>query len=140
MNREIIYSSLLDLLSAASGITTASRRLKHWADVAPADHPALFMVQKSETATVVTGQPTRWSLRVDVYLYVRGASDISPASILNPTLDAVTAALMPATSASGPQTLGGLVTYARIEGAIETDEGTLGDQAVAIIPIQIFTT
>lgn len=139
MNRELIYSSLLELLSATSGITTASRRLKHWGDVAPADQPALFMVQKSETATVVTGQPTRWSLKVDVYLYVRGSSDVAPATILNPLLDAVTAVLMPATSASGPQTLGGLVSYARIEGAIETDEGTLGDQTVAIIPIHLLT-
>ena len=139
MNRELIYSSLLTLLTSASGITTASRRLRHWSDVAPSDQPALFMVQKSETAQVVTGQPTRWSLRVDVYVYVRGASDIAPASILNPILDAMTAALLPDIVGSGPETLGGLVSYARIEGMIETDEGALGDQSVAIIPIHLLT-
>jgi hypothetical protein len=34
-------------------------------------------------------------------------------------------------------TLGGLVNYCRIEGDIETDEGLLGEQAVAIIPVSI---
>jgi hypothetical protein len=139
MNRELIYSSLLGVLSAATGVNTVSRRLKHWADVAPADQPALFMVQKSEMAQVTTGQPTRWSLRVDIYVYVRSSGDLPPATYLNPILDAVASVLNPDAVSNGPQTLGGLVTYARIEGTIETDEGVLGDQAVAIIPVKIFT-
>jgi len=40
---------------------------------------------------------------------------------------------------TGLQDLGlaNLVRHARIEGRIETDEGVLGDQAVAVIPVEI---
>ena len=41
--------------------------------------------------------------------------------------------------ATGKQTLGGLVHDCRIAGDIETDEGRLGDQAVAIIPIEMMS-
>jgi len=55
---------------------------------------------------------------------------------LNNEVDAIVAAL-DREPASGMQTLGGLVHDCRIAGDIETDEGRLGQQAVAIIPIEI---
>jgi hypothetical protein len=62
--------------------------------------------------------------------------------VLNPLLDAIAAALAPtgADLVAGAQTLGGLVKHCWISGAIETDEGALGGQAVAIVPVEILVT
>lgn len=140
MIREPIYAALFAKLSNVAGFTTRSRKLKHWSDVGPTEQPALFMAQKGETAQIVRGQPTRWTLSIDVYLYVKTAGSDAPAQLLNPLLDAITAALAPDNPIENTQTLGGLVHRCWIEGQIETDEGTLGDQAVAIVPINILAT
>jgi hypothetical protein len=58
---------------------------------------------------------------------------VLPAIALNQLVDAIELALSPG-PAFEEQTLGGLVSHCRIVGEIETDEGVLGDQAVAIIP------
>lgn len=138
INREAIYSALWARVTAAVGFATASRRLKHWADVPAEAQPALFMSQTGERAATKTGEPTIWALRVDLYLYATEADPTaSPAVKLNALIDAVAGALQPDTLGTGRCTLGGLVHYARIEGDIQTDEGTLGSQAVAIVPIQI---
>ena len=60
--------------------------------------------------------------------------------MLNPLLDAIEAALAPQAGgdlAANVVTLGGLAYQAWINGKIETDEGTLGGQSVAIVPIRI---
>jgi hypothetical protein len=137
--REPIYAALFQLVSAIPGVTTASRRLKHWADVPPADQPALFQVQKGETVTDRRGLPPKRVLAVELFLYAQSGGDpgIAPAQILNPLIDAIEAALAPDGPPPAVQNLGGLVSHAWIEGRIETDEGVLGDQAVAIIPIHL---
>jgi hypothetical protein len=58
--------------------------------------------------------------------------------LLNPLLDALEAALAPS-PATGIQNLGlpAMVQHAYIAGKIETDEGVLGDQAIAIVPVEI---
>lgn len=139
MNREAIYSALFNLVKTSTGLITSSRRVKMWTEVPAAEQPALFMSQTGETAEPRTNQPTRWIFRVELYLYAMttNAHD-APASVLNPILDAVVAKLSPI--AGENQTLGGLVHYCRISGPIETDEGHLGDQAVAIIPIEMQVT
>ena len=138
MNREAIYSALFTKVSSAAGFVTMSRRLKHWDDVSAANQPAIFQAQKNETPANVPGLNQVWTLSVDVYIYVHSQNDHSviPSSVLNPLIDAVEYALRP-DAVSNKQTLGGLVQHVWIDGAIETDEGVLGDQAVAIIPITI---
>jgi hypothetical protein len=128
-------------LQAATGAITSSRTLKHWSDVAPVSQPALFQAHKNDTAEVpVRGAPTKWNLRFDIYLYVNTAGkEMPPSQEMNPLLDAIDAALAP-TAGTEVQTLGGLVHHCWISGSIETDEGTLGDQAVAIIPVDILAT
>ena len=134
MVREPIYAALFAKLSAASKFATASRRLVHWADVSPADMPALFMSQKSERVDTVPAQPSVWTLSVLVYIYVHVSnSDAAPGQLLNPLLDSVVASIAP--DYSGKQTLGGLVQHCWVEGEIRTDEGTLGDLAVAVVPV-----
>ncbi len=139
MNREAIYSALFALVSSAGGLATASRKLKHWSDVPASQRPALFQAQGRETvmATAANGLPSRWLLEATLYLYVSSAGSSSPGEVLNPILDAIAAQLDQ--TAGQPQTLGGLVHYTRIEGAIETSEGTLGDDEVALIPVRMLT-
>lgn len=140
ISREPIYAALFGLVSGAAPFVTVDRRLRHWSNVAAAEQPALLMSQKSETASVkALGAPTVWTLSVDLYLYVHSSDPyLSPATILNPLVDAVEAALLPA-PATGIQDLGlpAWVQHAFITGKIDTDEGVLGDQAVAIVPVEI---
>ncbi|HVC50972.1 MAG TPA: hypothetical protein VND87_03015 [Stellaceae bacterium] len=138
--RELIYAALFAQVVGAGGFVTAARRWRHWSDLTPAEQPALLMRQKSEIATVPTlGAPTVWRLGVELTLYAH-ASDpyTAPATILNPLIDAVEAALAPL-AATGLQDLGlpAMVQHAYIAGKIVTDEGVLRDQAVAIIPVEI---
>jgi len=80
-----------------------------------------------------------WTLAVDLYVYAHSSDPyLAPATVLNPLLDAVESALAPSAT-TGIQDLGlpAQVQHAYISGKIETDEGVLGDQAVAIVPVEI---
>lgn len=141
MNRENIYEALFAKVSAVDGIKTANRRLEHWSKVPAAKQPALFQAQKGESVQKKQGYPPVYLLRVDLWLYVHSGNDAkaTPATALNGLLDALEAALAPETGEE-EQTLRGLVQHCFINGQIETDEGTLGPQAVAIIPVEILAT
>ena len=140
MNREPVYAALFALVQNAAPFVTASRRLRHWSDVAAAEQPALFAIQKSETAEERRPLPVKWRARVDLYLYAQAPDELTPpATVMNPLLDAVEAALAP-DPASHVQSLGGLVQHCWIAGRIETDEGVLGGQAVAIVPVEILVS
>ena len=131
--RNKIFMALAKRLEAIPGIETVSRRLEHWADVSKERQPALYMAPQSQTYTVAgRGMPPKRSLPVSLYLYCNNDDP----SLMQDLLDAIEAALEP-DEGEETLTLGGLVSHCRIEGQIETDEGLLGDQAVAIIPISI---
>lgn len=136
MNRKAIYGALFDLVSAAPGLVTTSRKLKHWTDVPTDAMPALFQAQGEQQAMVQTGQPTRWLLEASLWLYVATTDQNNPGISVNDILDALTG-MLDLDPARGPQTLGGLVHFARIEGAIVTSEGTLGDKEVLKIPVRM---
>jgi hypothetical protein len=137
MTREPIYAALFATLSTAAPFVASSRRLRHWSDVGPAEQPSLFVVQKSETVQRRKGLPPKWTLAVDLFVYARAPDEVtSAATVLNPLIDAIESALAPP-SPTATQTLGGLVEHAWIAGKVETDEGVLGGQAVAIVPIEI---
>ena len=138
--REAIYGALWSLAAGAASFTSANRRLRHWADLAPAEQPALFMSEKGGRAvTRGLGTPVIWTLYADFYIYVHSSDPyLAPAMLLNPLLDALVAALAPS-PATGIQNLGlpTMVQHAYIAGKVETDEGVLGDQAIAIVPVKI---
>lgn len=134
MNREAIYQALFDKVKNITGLKTASRKLKHWNDVPPSEQPALFQIQINESPIQIKGIPAQWDLNASLYLYVN-SQDGNPSSLLNIYLDKIEEALK--ANANGFQELGGLVSHCWISGTIETDEGVLGDQAVAIVPINI---
>ncbi len=140
IEREPIYAALFARVAGAAKFVTAGRRLRHWSGLTAAEQPALFMRQKTEIAKVATlGAPTVWTLIVDLYVYAHASNPyVAPATILNPLIDAVEATLAPL-AATGLQDLGlpAMVQHAYIAGKIETDEGVLRDQAVAIIPVEI---
>jgi hypothetical protein len=140
ISREPIYAALFGRLETAADFAVVDRRLRHWSDVAPPEQPAQLMAQKTELANVRTlGAPTVRTLAVDLYVYAHSSDPyLAPATVLNPLLDAVEAALAPSAT-TGVQDLGlpGQVQHAYISGKIETDEGVLGDQAVAIVPVEI---
>jgi hypothetical protein len=138
--RESIYAALWALGAGAASYASVNRRLRHWAAVAPAEQPALFMAEKGgHAATKALGAPLVWTLYADFYVYVHSSDPyLAPAMILNPLLDALEAALA-ASPATGIQNLGlpAMVQHAYISGKVETDEGVLGDQAIAIVPVEI---
>lgn len=135
--REPIFAALFAKLAASAGFITSSRKLRHWADVSPAEQPALFTSQGDQSVSVEYPQPGRTTLTVDVYIYVRADGDPLPGKLLNNLIDAVTTALAPDNLVSEVQTLGGLVDHCWIEGSIKIDEGVMDSQAVAIVPIKI---
>ncbi len=122
----------------AAGAVTVSRRLKHWNDVMPPDQPAVFIAQGNEVPMQSgAGSPVVWNLNFSVYIYVHELDpSVTPSTRLNLLLDALEAALAPL-GVGQKQKLGGLVEHCWISGSVETDEGTLGDQAMAIVPIEV---
>jgi len=135
MNRERIFQALAKRIEAIPGIRTFSRRLLHWSDVTASEQPALFMTSGNQSLVYEgRGMPPKHSLPVTLYLYNRNDDP----ALQNNLLDAIEAALEPdRPNGEDTVTLGKLVSHCRIEGDIETDEGLLGEQAVAIIPISI---
>jgi hypothetical protein len=141
VSRETIYSGLFAAFSTIQGFNTVSRKLKHWSDVPGNEQPALFQIQKGETIQQTRGLRAKYDLDAELYLYAfSNDASVSPSSIINPLIDAVENMLRPLPGQDA-QTLGiAGVSHVWIEGRIETDEGVLGDQTVAIIPIKILTT
>ena len=135
-----LSSALFALVSAIPGIITASRRVLHWTDVPPAQQPALIQEEWEETAHHVgRGFPTKWTLSLNLALYVNVGNDqqAAPSMVLNPLLDAIVAALEPP-AGQEEQTLGGLVSHCRVSGKVVIAEGgSLGPQAAALIPVEI---
>jgi hypothetical protein len=137
MAREAVFLALFAKLSALAGLQTKGRTLLHWADVAPAAMPALFLAEGRQHAQSDYRMPTKWLWTGRVYIYAGAEpnSGVAAATVLNNLLDGVETAFLP--DRDGECTLGGLVSHARINGEVETDEGTLGAIAVAIVPFDI---
>lgn len=136
MTREPIYAALFAKLQTIPGIVTSSRRLLHWSDCPDDMQPAIYMTQAGETVeTQIKGAPYKWTMAVKIWVYVRVTDGAAPGPVINPILDAIEAVLTP--QAGIKQTLGGLCDEVIINGQIDTYEGTLGSQEVALVPITI---
>src|SRR5215472_13054396 len=96
---------------------------------------------EARTESRAFNTPVVYTLLFDLYVYAHSSDQYrSPAMVLNPLLDAVERALSPLydpAGIGGYTTLGlePMVRYCRIQGRVETDEGVLGDQALAIVPV-----
>lgn len=138
MTREPIYKALFDKLNELPQFVTKSRKLLHWQDVPKHNQPALFTSQDSEHAETTTSEPTVWTLRVDVYVYSWSAGE-DAATKLNELIDAVCNKINATHPVTGRSMLltQDAAYFCRVSGTIDISEGTLGDQSVAIIPIEI---
>ncbi len=138
-SREAIYSALFALVSSAASFVTASRRMQLVTEMQNSQLPALFQQQAGEITEQHRGIPSRYTLHVDLAIYAFNADQKgSAAPQLNELIDAVEAAL--AANALGVQPLGGLLSHCFISGKTEVFEGSLGNKAAAVIPVQILTT
>ena len=127
---EPIYAALFALVSGADILRTSSRRMR----------PALFMAQGDETPLEVRGVPSSWTLNVELFIYTHtGNSQRSiPSQQINAVLAKIRAALVP-DQCKQVNDLGlpGVVSHCAISGSVEIFDGTLGAQAVAIVPVRI---
>lgn len=141
ISRSAIFAKLWDLLQGVPGVVTFGQTIKLWSDVDPSAQPALFLVTGGQTAAQNRGLPPKWTLKAELYVYVnsRTSQDATPGARLNMILDAIEAALEPL-APLGPegsvQTLSKAVWHCWIAG-IETDEGALGEQSVAVVHLEM---
>lgn len=135
MSREAIYAALFTRVSAAAGFVTASRIFRPFTEVEPAERPAIFQVQDTQTPNQSRQRPPIWTLRASLFIYVwQPDPNTTAASELNTLVDAVEAALAP-NPVTQVQDLGGLVSHCWIEGEVDIFDGAIAEQAVAVIPI-----
>lgn len=149
MTREPIEVALFAFFAAIAGadggklFKTATRKPEHWDNVPPEDSPALLLMPRREIGNRRKGLPTKWTGEWDLLLYVHTGAQNDPSvvasTLLNPLLDAIEAALTVDDPFNNALTLGGLVSHCAIEGEITKFLGSLGDEATAIVPIQILT-
>jgi hypothetical protein len=150
LNREAIYKALLERLETIQGFVTVSRNWKVWDDVPASSQPALFLPHGNEVPVQARGLPPAWRLQPTLWIYCRTDQDPSeaPYTRLATLIQGVEAALERQPDEQGGfakpdtygTTLGGLVSHCWIGGPIVTDEGILGGQAVAQIPLDILAT
>jgi hypothetical protein len=134
IKRELFYGTLADKLKSISGIKTFSRRLLHVNEVPANAQPAIFLAQTFQTPSYQQGRTIMWTLGADIYLYVRDPKGSMPGVLMNPIMDSLIGVFAPDNAMVNACTFGGLCHKVEI-GQISTDEGTMGEQAIAIIPV-----
>jgi hypothetical protein len=144
-SREAIYSALFALIDTpvmAQSFNTIARTGELWTAFASADFPVLQQIEPDESYTYPQGDaaPPKVILSAEFWIYIRkGDPNIPPSPILNPLIDAVENAILPAWAISpySNQTLGGLVAWTRIDGGSHKAPGYIDDVGMALIPIKI---
>ena len=115
IQRESIYAALWEKVSTAvaADFVTIQRRLRHYAEVTPAEQPAIFMAETGGYAGHLAGTrtdyqtnaPVVWTLTADFYIYIYVTDvTIAPGSLLNPPHRRIEAALVPKAADNGFQT------------------------------------
>ncbi len=141
MNREASYAALFNFLQMnVVGITTWTRFLRHWTDVPQDEMPYLCMAQGKQIPNSAKGKPTSWMFHGTFHLYIwtdasySDPSMVLPATIMNNLLDSIEQVLTP-DNVMQSITLGTtFISHIKFEGDIETDDGWLGQKAVALVP------
>lgn len=141
--RETIWKALFAKLTASASFETAARRPYLPPDntvAVPLNQPAIFLVEGDEEQTQRRNLPNTAVLTGQIWIYCKTPDPQTPgATILNPLLDAVDAAMAPDDVAQNVMTLGGLVTHCWIEGKVIKVVGDLNPdgQCFASIPVRI---
>lgn len=139
-----LLSGVVNLKAGMVDMTIpAMRNLQHWGDVLQSAQPAVFVTGTGETQlNKRIGQPGQWIIDTLVWVYVMSPDTNTPSapalsSMLTLTRNAMSRDKSGPGSVQNRQTLGGLVLDTWIEGKITTDNGFLGQQAVAKVPIRM---
>jgi len=134
--RESIYGALFTRLQGIAGLKYTSRRLRSINDTAANQFPALYMAQTYQRPLYEAGRKTQWELGADVYIYAFDRVGKNPGAIINPLMDGLADALAFDNIMDNACTLGGVALKCEL-GDVETDEGTMGEQAIVRAPINI---
>lgn len=142
MNREAINAALFERLVAVGGWKTTSRKVRERDQVDPSDRPYLGLAPGDTQRLTELGAPRLTRLEFVAYVYVHDDSNAGPSVQLNAFLKAIEDAL--ARDSTDPlglgteraTTLGGLVHGAAVA-SVMTDEGSYGDQGVALVTIEV---
>lgn len=138
MKRELYYAALFKRLQQMPSPVQCERVLAHHEDVPANLQPAVFMTVTSQNEEQVTGFPTKYLLDAKVWIYAhRDTAGDVPSVTVNRILDELDEVLRPPVGPSFKQTLGGLVEHCWIDGEIHTDEGWLGLQSIAVVPVRM---
>lgn len=78
-----------------------------------------------------------FNVKAAVYNDVGNDENAIPASVINPLLDGLDAALMPDDPIGNRCTLGGVVYSALIEGEIKKAPGDITGKGLAVVPIEL---
>lgn len=137
---ESIAVALFDLLKTNSySFVTYDRHGQLPENVPAANQPYLGLVQLGQTVVQNQAQGLeKWLLHFRVLVYIR--ADASPTSIPATELNAALKAIvdvMRSGPQGEPQTLGGIVINAWIEGDVLEDTGILDQQSALLIPITV---
>jgi hypothetical protein len=148
--REQLFQALLDHLRANTvSFQTYSRRMMHYSEVAEKLLPCLILWEWPENTDYRPGRGLPrdyWEAMVAVYFVnpskaINGDPNtgVAGATIINPLLDEVRAALAPDDDTTNSFTLGGLVEWIRVEGRtiIETGDTDADGRGGAFMPVRI---
>ena len=149
VTRSLISEALFDLLKNAYKWGTADSRLRLPDDVANFEMPALFLAKPAEELSQHTFGLTKHHFRYYAMVILR--SDSIPTAIseraeaeMDAILDAIEHAINPSSGVPSigraqPQTLGGLVTNAWIDGTVHIDSPIFFETCAILIPISVVT-
>jgi hypothetical protein len=146
--REQVFSSLFSLLQTVGATNSPpmfnsfSRRFTAMpGNIPPLQLPQLILWEQPERSEFAGPSMPRkriWNALVVVY-FINPSKTVPGATIINPMIDAIEAALRYDNPATNRLTLGGLVEWCRIEGQTIKETGDTDSQGLGgvVIPVRI---
>lgn len=141
--REAIIEALFNVLKASATFKTASRRNQDPEGLTPAETPALFLVEDSDSWDWIQSgynNLAKRGMKLWVILYNSiDPSDVNtiPSSLINNALDSIEALFVPDDLINNTFTLGKLVQACYIDGETQRAPGDITGKALAVVPIRI---
>jgi hypothetical protein len=147
--REQVFAALFTQLKTAPGINTYSRRMSDYSAIPPGLLPCLILWEQPEETRYAgrQGLPVNTWEAVILIVFQNESKPhngdpttaVPGATIVNPLVDAVRAALAPDDISTNNYTVGGLVEWCRVEGktVIETGDTDADGYGGAVIPLKI---
>jgi len=136
---EPVLNALMTKLQTVPGFQTYSRRLVIWT-TEDLLQPAIFIRLGSIEDDLSSGsQFAITTIEVEVWIYAKADQPpaAAPDTSFNNLVKAVRNVLTAPDSPTGQNTLGGTVSWCRIDGKSETDAGDNDNQCKAVIPVKI---